>query len=210
MSQKRFICPNRCIDLIPFEDKLFACCKDGIYELNRYNDSLDFDEAEEDLFAEAKRPCRVMPVSEDIDGLLKVKFKREAICFTIIGKLLLSLHLLRNGTQAYIEATCLETFQCRNPNMCLLHKNGKQEFGKAWMMTSNDSIVVVHCFGITHVGKLDSASDIVDLGLKMQKCSAKNRLELYAQNIICRPKIVSEDIIDRIIDEFKVMKSRYS
>ena len=208
MSQKRFICPNRCIDLITFEEKLFACCKDGIYELDSHNDSLGFEDAEEDLFAEAKRPCRVMPVSEEIDGLLKVKFKREAICFTIIDKILLSLHL-RKGTQAYIEATCLETFQCCNPNVCLLHKNDQKEFGEAWMMTSNDNVVVVHCFGITYIGELDSVNDIKNLGLKMKKCSARNKLELYADNIVFRPKIVSEDIIERIIDEFKVTRSRY-
>ena len=91
----------------------------------------------------------------------------------------------------------------------LLYKNDQKEFGESWMMTSNDNLVVVHCFGITHVGKLDSVSDIADLGLKMQKCNARNRLELYANNIICRPKIVNEDIIERIIDEFKVIKSRY-
>ena len=76
MSQIKFICPNRCIDLIPFDEKLYACCKDGIYELKRY-DSLDFDDEEDDIFSEAKRPCRLIPVSEDVHGLLKVEPVKE-------------------------------------------------------------------------------------------------------------------------------------
>jgi len=209
MSQTNFICPSSCLDFFvcPNGTK-FACCKDGIYALTstENNDSLDFDEADDDIFAEPKKPCLVPSVSKDIDGVLRVKFKREALCFTVLDKIIFSLHLHRNGNQAYIEATCLETFQCKNPNMCLLTNNGAERDSVCWMLTSEDGKIVVHCFGITYIGKFRSPG-LVDDGLEIQKCSAKNRLELYAKNILQRPKIVSADIIERIVDEFKYQKS---
>ena len=117
MSQTNFICPSSCIDFfVSPNGTKFACCKDGIYALTSTdnNDSLDFDEAEDDIFAEPKKPCRVPSVSKDIDGVLRVKFKREALCFTVLDKIIFSLHLHRNGNQAiclsfYIDANCICT-----------------------------------------------------------------------------------------------------
>ena len=115
MSQTNFICPSICIDFFvcPNGTK-FACCKDGIYALTstENNDSLDFDDADDDIFAEPKKPCLVPSVSKDIDGVLRVKFKREALCFTVLDKIIFSLHHHRNGNQAiflsfYIEANCI-------------------------------------------------------------------------------------------------------
>ena len=93
--------------------------------------------------------------------------------------------------------------------MCLLTNNGAERDSVCWMLTSEDGKIVIHCFGKTYIGKFRSPG-LVDDGLEIQKCSAKNRLELYAKNILQRPKTVSSDIIERIVDEFKVIKSRYS
>ena len=107
MSQRNFICPSRCIDFVPLGEKLYACCKDGIYELKLYDDDdakMDFDEADDDIFSDAKRPCLMTSQTKDVDGVLRVKFKREALCFAVIAdKVLLSLHLHRNGSQAFLE-----------------------------------------------------------------------------------------------------------
>ena len=89
--------------------------------------------------------------------------------------------------------------------MCLLTNNCAERDSVCWMLTSEDGKIVVHYFGITYIGKFRSPG-LVDDGLEIQKCSAKNRLELYAKNILQRPKKVSADIIERIVDEFKVIK----
>lgn len=109
--------PNPPIDLASVNDKLYICCQDGVYELDK---QVPMDLDDDDLFGDIdeKRHCPGPSFKETKqDALLKVKFKKEALCFCLKDNVLFSLH--KKNQTCYVEATDLETFQCINPTVYL-------------------------------------------------------------------------------------------
>lgn len=117
-------CPNPPMDLASVNDKLFICCKDGVYELDKQV-PMDLDD-DDDLFEiEEKRHCSSLPLTKQ-DALLRVKFKKEALAFCLKDKnILFSLH--KKSQTCYVEATDLETFQCINPNVHLFEPPNEEK-----------------------------------------------------------------------------------
>ena len=191
------------IDIIAFQSNLYACCEDGVYELT-LNSCLetDLDFEDDDLFMESSSKKICQEPTEKIEntaGLLKVKFKRKSLAFSCFqSRNLVSLHQ-KNGREFYIEVTDLMTFNCKNPNLSLVTIDQKNS-DKVWMMI-NDDLLAVHIFGSTFKGKFDGQS------LDLKKCHVQTKLDLFIENVFHRPRIQSEKIIEKIIDELKIEKS---
>ena len=125
---------SKCLDLIWHHDILYLACQDALYELEipkkgHSLDSLQDDYEDEDFFqlfettTARKKKCVLADIALKVqNALLKVKFKREAICFChdTTNEILYSLHSKGNTKAYYVEATDLRTFQCcRSLNCCI-------------------------------------------------------------------------------------------
>lgn len=182
------------IDLVPHRDKVFICCKDGVYELVNENQPMELDE-EDDIFSEKNHATQ-----SSQEASLRVKFKREALSFCVKENVLFSMHK-KSESQLFIEATDLDTFQCRNPSVWISDPQTILNSGKTWLVSHDNQKLILHCFDMTLTGELSSELTLRDVTV----CKAQSKLELYTKKVIQRPKLGPEsDILDRIIDEIAI------
>jgi hypothetical protein len=242
--------PHPPLDLVWSQDKIFICCQDGVYQLEDEEtkiQDLDDDDDDFDIFfnndddshsSAKKRLCRdSMPERQVQTAVLKIKFKKPAISFaTYDGSILLSLHRKNSSTHAFIEATDLTTFHCKNPNVCVLEQDDQedlqvlteQEDPCSWMYlctrsslqddsilgqqqqkSKNNLCLFVRCFGKTMIGILDKDHK-TSLNSISHPGSIKTKADLHLAPILKRqPAPKSLDLIQRIIDQQQVNLTQF-
>ena len=93
---------------------------------------------EDDLIFESpqrKKPCQTPAQEIPKDAILKVKFKRDALCYYAKNSILYSMHR-KSSTMMFVEATNLENFQCFNPNVCVITSPEEAtESKEPWMLS---------------------------------------------------------------------------
>ncbi len=190
------------IDLAVLDKRIFLCCKDGVYELEQDDQMEIDDEDEEDLFFD---PAAVAPKKQKVEekdskeAPLRVKFKREALCFASKGKMLFSLHK-KSYNEAYIEATDLQTFHCLNSNVHLLKfASLKEQF---WMLLTDQDQLIVSADKEAYMGEISGHLMVSEMTpLSEIRC----KFDLYSRNVVQRPKLSKSDPLwERILDDLKV------
>ena len=201
---------SKCLDLIWHHDILYLACQDALYELEipkkgHSLDSLQDDYEDEDFFqlfektTARKKKCVLADIALKVqNALLKVKFKREAICFChdTTNEILYSLHSKGNTKAYYVEATDLRTFQCCNPTLCMVTEQTHSSSDKTWMLVEGRSffLFVNHCYrGIINESGICSNLE------KVPKIRLK--IDLFLDGWVSRPKYAGDDILEKILDK---------
>ena len=208
---------SKCLDLIWHHDILYLACQDALYELEmagKKGHTLHDDNEEEDFFqlfetsSTSKKKC-VLPDNTALkvqNALLKVKFKREAICFChdTSNEILYSLHSKGNSKAYYVEATDLKTFQCSNPSLCIIDTPDGQarssNLDRPWMLVDGRSffIFVNHCYR----GRLnESGRNCSSINLEQVPGKIRLKIDLFLDGWVSRPRYAGNDLLEKILDE---------
>ena len=200
---------SKCLDLICYQDNLYIACQDALYELQLPNSknqlALEDEEDHEDFFRlfgsdnegqpKPKRPCMLTDIKVQ-KALLKVKFKREAICFCHDSSrgLLYSLHSKGHDT-VYVEATDLSNFQTCNPSLCMI--KDQKAVGKPWMLVEGRSFFLFlnQCYR----GLLN---DSITMDHQLEPMPGiRLKIDLYLQGLVSRPNYPGDDLLEQVLDK---------
>ena len=187
------------------DDKVYACCQDGVYELPK--DTIDSDDDDYlFLFDESvkKKRCLVSEKVKKKAAILRIKFKRNAKCFDYHRGVLYSLHI--KADQAYVETNSLHDFHCTNPSLCVVHGEN-QIFGDSWISVESDNLFVF-VFGHCYKGILDNTASRISL--RKLANQIHHKIQLYSEGLIERPHYDGDDLIENIIDKQTLVSNKDS
>ena len=213
--------PGSIIQIVGFEKKIFICCDNGLYELIM-NDSCDeeSDDDEEIFYATPrKRQCLTL-TKQYKEAILRVKFKKAVIACSqsTTSSSLYTLHL-KHQSQVYAEATDLQSFNCINPNVFTIDsdKNWELMEERPWIkVICNQPLkMFVYCWGEVYNISLQkqkatksklSTSSISPMNKStVIKTKFTSMLDLYLKHEIKRPKLTTNDLIEKIIDSQEII-----